>query len=180
MKVSRNRIVIARCMAIVLVLGGLMMMSITSTTSARVQGQVPGGKFRRAERPIPNQYIMVLNDDISGSEVASVAANLSRLHGGAIRHVYRYALSGFAVIDISETSAMAIGEDPRVDFVEENGRVSIATTQPNLPWGLDRIDQRDLPLDNGYTYNQTALALLLTSSIAAFDTPTWIFGAGLH
>ena len=69
MKAFRNYVIAARCMAIVLFVGGLMMMSITSTTIARVQGQVPGGKFRTAERPIPNQYIVVLNDEISGSEV---------------------------------------------------------------------------------------------------------------
>jgi len=154
MKASRNRVVLARCMAIVLVFGGLMILSITSTTSARVRGQVQAGKLRRVERPIPNQYIVVLNDDIFGSEVASVAGNLSRLHGGVISHVYRYALSGFSLHDIPEAAAVALSEDPRVEFVEENGVGSVDTTQLNPPWGLDRIDQHSLPLDSAYTYNQ--------------------------
>ncbi|MFY9610254.1 MAG: S8 family serine peptidase [Blastocatellia bacterium] len=48
-----------------------------------------------------------------------------------------------------------MSEDPRVEFVEENGVGSVGTTQLDPPWGLDRIDQRDLPLNNSYTYNQT-------------------------
>jgi len=152
MKASRNRIVIARCMAVVVVFGGLMMMLIPSAGSARAQ---PQAKFRRVATPIPNQYVVVLNDDIAGSDVASVSANLSGLHGGAIMHTYRYALSGFSLRDIPEVAAIALSNDPRVEFIEENGLVSLGTTQPNPPWGLDRIDQRDLPLDNGYTYNQT-------------------------
>ncbi len=154
-KASRNRIVVARCMAIVLLFGGLMMMFSTSTAGGRAQREVPAGKFRRVERPIPNQYVVILNDDVAGSDVASVAADLSRLHGGTIRYVYRDALSGFSLHDMPEVAVMALSEDPRVEFVEENALGSVATTQPNPPWGLDRIDQRDLPLDNSYTYNQT-------------------------
>lgn len=75
MKASRNLIVIARCMAIVLVFGGLMMMHSPSAGSARVQ---PEEKFRRVAKPIPNEYVVVLNDDIAGSDVASVSANFVR------------------------------------------------------------------------------------------------------
>ena len=48
---------------------------------------------------------------------------------------------------------MRIAADPAVAFVEQNHTVTILDTQPNPPsWGLDRIDQRDLPLNNSYTY----------------------------
>src|ERR1041385_3257512 len=55
-----------------------------------------------------------------------------------------------------ESAAQAIANDPRVKYVEEDGIVSIDTTQSPATWGLDRIDQRNLPLSNSYTYATTA------------------------
>ena len=43
-----------------------------------------------------------------------------------------------------------------MSYIEEDRPVSIATTQtPTANWGLDRIDQLNLPLNNSYTYTQT-------------------------
>jgi subtilisin family serine protease len=51
--------------------------------------------------------------------------------------------------------AEALSQDFRVAYVEEDGVVAADTTQSNPPWGLDRIDQRNLPLSGTYTYNWT-------------------------
>lgn len=56
---------------------------------------------------------------------------------------------------MSEADAEAMTKDFRVAYVEEDGVMSADTTQNNPPWGLDRIDQRDLPLSGTYTYNWT-------------------------
>ena len=40
-------------------------------------------------------------------------------------------------------------------YVEEDAVVSLDTTQADPPLGLDRIDQRDLPLDDAYTFGAT-------------------------
>lgn len=152
---SSNRILAVRCAVIILLCGALMMISGVSTTRVRAQGQPAAGKFRRVGNAIPNQYIVVLDDNTPAANVASLAGEMARAPGGNVTHIYRYALKGFAVYQLSEAAAMALSQDPRVEFVEEDGRVSVGTTQTNPPWGLDRIDQRDLPLDNSYSYIQT-------------------------
>jgi len=139
---------------IILLCGGLLMLSALPATKARAQSQPSTGKFRRVGKPIPNQYIVVLDDNIPGSEVASRAAEMAFTTGGSVGHVYRYALSGFSA-KMSEAAAIALSLDPRVEFVEEDGEVFPGTTQSNPPsWGLDRIDQTDLPVDNAYSYTK--------------------------
>lgn len=112
------------------------------------------GKFRRVERATPGRYIVVLKDEIPGAEVGSVAEALAGRFGGVAGHVYRHAIKGFSV-SLPEAAAQALSRDPRVEFVEEEGEASVITTQTGAPWGLDRIDQRDRPLDGSYTYTYT-------------------------
>ena len=118
-------------------------------------GPVNKDKFRKVEKQIPNQYIVVLNDDVPAAEVSSRAASLTLAHGGFVRHIYKHALKGFAVT-LREQAAIALSRNPTVKYVEEDGEMSInQTTQNNPPWGLDRIDQADLPLSDTYTYTNT-------------------------
>jgi subtilisin family serine protease len=57
---------------------------------------------------------------------------------------------------LPEAAAIALSNDPRVEYVAEDGEVHATASQFNPPsWGLDRIDQRDLPLNSLYTYNFT-------------------------
>jgi subtilisin family serine protease len=56
---------------------------------------------------------------------------------------------------MSEADAEALSQDYRVLFVEEDGIMTADATQTNPPWGLDRIDQRNLPLNATYNYNWT-------------------------
>jgi subtilisin family serine protease len=113
-------------------------------------------KFRKvkAEKKVPNQYIVVFNDDVS--DVENEATRLIVGHGGS-RHsqrTYTRALKGFSVWT-SEAAARKMAEDPAVAFVEEDQVVSLTATQTGATWGLDRIDQRDLPLGGTYVYNNT-------------------------
>jgi subtilisin family serine protease len=83
-----------------------------------------------------------------------VADDLAARHRGKVQRVYQHALNGFAV-EMSEADAEAMSKDFRVAYVEEDGVMTANATQNNPPWGLDRIDQRNLPLSATYTYNWT-------------------------
>jgi subtilisin family serine protease len=72
-----------------------------------------------------------------------------------VARTYQAALRGFEV-SVGATAAARIAADPSVAYVEQNHTVHIMDTQANPPWGLDRIDQRNLPLSSSYTYPNTA------------------------
>jgi subtilisin family serine protease len=106
---------------------------------------------------IKDSYIVQIKDSASPKAAsASTARDLTAKHGGQVRVAWQHALNGFAVT-MNADQARRMAADARVDYVQQDAAVRIADTQPNPPsWGLDRIDQRDRPLDNSYTYNTTA------------------------
>jgi subtilisin family serine protease len=99
---------------------------------------------------IPGDYIITLRDNVT--DVDGVARSLSALHRGALKHLYKSALKGFAVQNISEAAAAAIAADPRVERVEADQVMTAIGTESPATWGIDRIDQNALPLDNTYSY----------------------------
>jgi subtilisin family serine protease len=116
-------------------------------------------KLRKSPNKIENNYIVVLDDSIVGERgrfsIAPYIANeMAGTHRGNLKHIYQNALNGFAV-EMSPEDAEALSQDYRVKFVEEDGTVTADATQSNPPWGLDRIDQRNLPLNAIYTFNWT-------------------------
>ena len=140
----------------ILILAGLTAVLFVSQP-ARSQGQQ--GKVRKNANKIENSYIVVLDDSVVGEKglysIASyIASDMATTYKGKLKHVYQHAINGFSV-DMSAQDAELLSEDFRVNFVEEDGVVSADVTQNNPPWGLDRIDQRNLPLSGTYTYNWT-------------------------
>jgi subtilisin family serine protease len=97
------------------------------------------------------EYIVVLKQDVNAD---SVAHEHAKQHGFRPDFIYSHALKGYAA-KLSATALARIKQDPQVDYVEADGVVGIDTTQPGPPWGLDRIDQRNLPMSAGYSYTST-------------------------
>src|SRR5437763_2636834 len=112
-----------------------------------IAGGPKDGKVLKAKNKIPGSYIVVLEDRVA--DVAGTAGDLVKQHSGRTKQIYGKALKGFAA-ELSEKEAAAVAADPRAKYVEEDSVVSIDTTQTGATWGLDRIDQRDLPLDSSY------------------------------
>ena len=98
-----------------------------------------------------NDYIVTFRDD--EADPGGQANGLVKAHGGSLRHVYRYALKGFSVANLPDAAVAALQRNPHVARIERDGIVTVDGTEAPTPsWGLDRIDQRNVPLDNSYTY----------------------------
>ncbi|MDQ9889999.1 S8 family peptidase [Acinetobacter pittii] len=106
---------------------------------------------------IKNQYIVILNKDVGSSN--EFAQGIAKQHGGKVLQTYDAVLKGFAIYlpDVAGTAFVeAMKKNPKVVSVENDTIMKIdATTQSNPDWGLDRIDQKNLPLDSAYSYLQT-------------------------
>jgi subtilisin family serine protease len=100
-----------------------------------------------ANGAIPGSYVVVLNEGADPRSVAAVA-------GVSPRYVYTAALTGFAA-ELNAGQLNALQHNPNVDYIEQNAVVQATATQSNPTWGLDRIDQRALPLSATYNYTPT-------------------------
>lgn len=106
---------------------------------------------------IKNQYIVILNKYVGSSN--EFAQGIAKQHGGKVLQTYDAVLKGFAIYlpDVAGTAFVeAMKKNPKVVSVENDTIMKVdATTQSNPDWGLDRIDQKNLPLDSAYSYLQT-------------------------
>ncbi|WHT23247.1 S8 family serine peptidase [Crossiella sp. CA-258035] len=95
-------------------------------------------------------YLVLLRDG-QAEAASAAAAGLAQRYGLAVGHTYDTAVRGFAA-RMSPQRARALAGDPAVALVEPDGIARGQETQLNPTWGLDRVDQRDLPLDREYSY----------------------------
>jgi subtilisin family serine protease len=121
------------------------------------------GEFRTARNPVQGQYIVVFKDGTaslagertSAPRVGTKAREVAGKHRATVVRSFDRALRGF-VARADDRALARLLADPNVAYVEEDGYVSINATQTGATWGIDRIDQRDLPLNQTYNYDTTA------------------------
>jgi subtilisin family serine protease len=108
---------------------------------------------------VANDYIITFRDD--EQDPGGHARALAAAHGGRVTHVYQAALKGFAVADLPDAAVAALQRNPRIASIERDGVMSIddAGVQTGATWGIDRIDQRDRPLDQTYNYDADGSAV---------------------
>ena len=97
-------------------------------------------------------FIVVLKDSVGTA--SPVAAEHAQRFGADIQYVYENALKGYTA-SMPQGALGALAGDSRVASVELDAEVHAFTTQTNATWGIDRIDQRSLPLSTTFTYLNT-------------------------
>src|SRR5262245_12055900 len=98
---------------------------------------------------VTNRYIITLRSN--SRDIQSEATRMSKDHRGTVKAVYESALRGFAV-EMQPSDIAQLRKDPDVAAIESDQIVSVSGTQSPAPsWGLDRLDQRNLPLSHSYT-----------------------------
>jgi len=129
-------------------------MAATLSTGPQVVGQTgPQAGPRAGEASIvPGRYIVVFKPAVA--DAPGLAYGLAGMHGATPRRVYQHALKGFAAA-LPDQAVEALRRNPNVAYIEPDSVVWASGIQSNPTWGLDRIDQRSLPLDHAYNYDST-------------------------
>jgi subtilisin family serine protease len=99
-----------------------------------------------------SDYIVVLKE--SASKASVVAKGHEARYGVSVKRVYGHALQGYSA-RLDSRQLRDVRADSAVDYVVPDGVATIDTTQTGATWGLDRIDQRKLPLSGTFSYTNT-------------------------
>lgn len=136
---------------------GAVLAGITGVVAVNMgaaQAAPAEGAILSADTPnaVSDSYIVVLKDNVVTSTVSALANSLAGDYGADVTRTFGSALDGFS-IKATEAEAKRLAADSDVAYVVQNQRIH---TQQTASWGLDRIDQADLPLDDAYNVTNKA------------------------
>ncbi|SFB43324.1 Serine protease, subtilisin family [Amycolatopsis marina] len=147
---SRRRLLCASVLAGATALAGF---ATTGVATADETGQI---RNAGAANAVPDSYIVALKEsEVSAKAVGQAAANLASRYDGEVKFTYDDVLNGFSVT-MTEQQALRLAAHPDVAYVEQDGIAQTQAVQNNPVWGLDRADQTNLPMDDRYSYPDSA------------------------
>jgi subtilisin family serine protease len=151
----RPRAVLGAVAASALAVTGIAATAVGSEAAQNGGAQAGSVTIRGANsaNAIPGSYIVVLAGQKSRTQTRAATQSLATAYDVKVSKQFDASVKGFSA-GMTEEQAKKLAADDRVAFVQQNQKITASQDDP--PWGLDRADQRDLPLDQKYEASTTA------------------------